>query len=410
MEDSWMKKWIVGVLVTGVMGFVLSGCSVSRAEDVMRVPDLKIDLSTTWTERLKAQNLVSDILKISEDEFVAVTSDQQLSIQLFKESDQMTSSFSVNGNNLISMDTYDVNDDGIKEVFIAYFHDSGRTIVEVYDMTGESKLLYTADGKDFAITDLKNGTAFYVISEEEQNEMNESYLYELDIKTFEQVDKVNLGYLYGTKMLSGKLSSGQSAVFYSAGVGAHSAVSDAVFKNESGKLETLFYKEEGETNQPYTAYYAQVKDVNMDGVIEFPFMDPSPFQTDSSMAGTIWLTRYTNWTNNQFEDVAVFHETYYASLKMEPDWVENYQITRSSYEEALIWYRYTDTSTSADLMTIYYLDDIELQTFKRENAEFEVLDQSEELSAVVIWSETILEVQKDAIKGAFVINPKAVKR
>ncbi|MCK8060308.1 MULTISPECIES: hypothetical protein [unclassified Fusibacter] len=406
-----MKKSILGLLF-GVFtaSGLLGGCTISQAEDVMKEPSLDVDLGARWLDEVEHGELVSGIFDLGEGYSAAVTADGQLVIEVLDERNQKVNSIELAGSTLVKVTTYDTTGDGTDEVIIQYFHDTGRSLIEVYDIATGGDVIYTAEGKAFIVANLAGGDQLYIMGEEEVDAIRESYLYELNLSTFEEQQKINLGFLYGTEMESGKLMDGRSAVFFTAGVGAHSAVSDAVVKSVDGQLEALFYRQEGEYDQPYTAYYASIRDTDGDGVFEFPFMDPSPFQTDSSMAGTVWLTWYANWIEPDFVDVAVYHETYYGKLKMKPEWVQNYAITRSGYEDEQIYYTYTDTVSANELVTIYYVDDVELQALKTEIEGIEVLDKSDYLNAVASWSTTITEMEKNAFKEAFAINKEAMKR
>ncbi len=402
-----MRRAMGFILVLSILALGLSGCTVTAADEVMKAPSFNLSAFDTWQDQMKHLSLAQDIKKIGHDWALAISGPERLTLQVFDGKQETSKALELGGDMFYSASAKDLNGDGIEEIFVNFEHAIKGPQLIVWDVTHLDQPLFNGAYSTHALASLKGTLALYTIGSEKINDLEESYVYEISLADFSVKEKVNVGFLYGAQMLSGKLKDGRDAVFFSGGVGAHSAVSDAIILNPSGTLEPLFYKPDGEIDQPYTAYSAELKDVNQDGIIEFPFMDPSPYQTDSSMAGTIWLTRYTDYFEGNFETISVYHETYYGSLKMNPEWVANWAITRNDYQETGIWYTYTDQKSGEELVTISYLDDLALKAKLLENDALEIISENKDFTAVAQWGEQVDESLKVAIKANFLINPIA---
>lgn len=402
-----MRRSIGFMLVLSILALGLSGCTVTAADEVMKAPSFNLSAFETWQDEMTKMTLLSPVSELGSDWSMAISEPDALKLNVFNTKTQKKATVPLDSSYFFSTATKDINNDGIEEIFINFRQDvSGPTLL-VLDVNHLDQPLFRGAYTAFTLADFNGEMALYTIGNEMLDGFEESYFYRLSLEDFSVSSKIDVGFLYVPKMISGKLKDGRMGIFYSGGVGAHSAVSDCVVVNESGDLESLFYKPDVETNQPSTAYYAEVKDTNQDGVIEFPFMDPSPYQTDSSMAGTIWLTRYADYADGKFETVSVFHDTYYGALSMKPEWVADWAITRSDYQGDELWYAYTDQKSGDMLMTIHYLDDLALKTKLAEDDSLEVIGENPEFTAVAQWGDQLTEATKQEIKKAFLINPDA---
>lgn len=390
-----MKRsvWLLLLVITGL----LSGCAMKNAEDAMTIPQMKLNQYDLWLNHLKNSNVIYGPAELGDDVFFAVTELPTLTLHVFDDKVQEKRQLVLNANFFHKVKLYDVDGDGKKEVIINYNHEVDGPTVSIYRFDKLLTSLYTTKATSFVIGNLRGVDSLFLIVDENVKEWANKYIVEKSLKDFSDIDKVDVGFMYFANMTFGKLDVQRDAIFYSAGIGAHSGYSDAVVLDEKGKLKTLFYSASDLNEDLYNEFYTVIRDTDGDGIYEFPFYSISPHQIGESSHDITFYTVYKSYHKGTFIETNTLYEMYFGYLKMKPLWIEKWSIEKNEFSEKEIWYAFKDAEKNTTIFTLYYVDDLHRNKLIKKLENAKIVSESMDYSVFVVWGKNVKKVFKEEI-------------
>lgn len=195
----------------------------------------------------------------------------------------------------------DVSGDIGKELMVSYISEGKSDgLFEVYTFSETAEKIYTGSFNHWIYGSLESGKKPYLYAVVETLTQEGIRLYTLEEKDpqehFETRASVHLDLNYGaTDLQIGQVNEAQRGIFVDGSVGAHSAVTDIVIRSE-GKLKSVTQNSDGINEITFKPYYAAAKDIDLDGIIEVPFMSAAIGDEDLAMYETSWVYSWKELT------------------------------------------------------------------------------------------------------------------
>lgn len=218
---------------------------------------------------------------------------------------------------------------------------------------------------------------------------------------------------YPDSVMIGAASENQQAIFVELGLGAHSAATEILVKEDGEYKNVLANDKTDEYNfsQTFKPYPLYSKDINNDGIIEVG-VQTSPPETDFSMAGTPWINNWYQWDGKDglikvLEEYSRHNEGY--RFIVPENWQGKYTIDKSADEGLQInslHFIYLDLNTEnkqkAELMIIHHVPKAnwpqQEQRLQDNNKPYVLLGENDENMLVVELGEYGAKLTEENLK------------
>lgn len=211
----------------------------------------------------------------------------------------------------------------------------------------------------------QNAHLYTVMEERDEQDISHSRVdvYEYRGKQYNRVGEVPIEpYFYGPYNTQiGYVNSGKKALIVDLGIGAHSGKTEVImYENE--KWKNLFTEtEEKEQTLLFQAYPRISKDVDGDGIIEFPVPMPTMGDEDKSMAETIWVDTWYQLDDSlklQYDCTTVSNDSVGYTFLFPTSWENKVRVEMNAWNEIepyMDFYIYEGGET-IPLYWIYFID------------------------------------------------------
>jgi hypothetical protein len=169
---------------------------------------------------------------------------------------------------------------------------------------------------------------------------------------------------YPEQVLIGAAAKGLQGIFVDMGVGAHSAVTKLLIR-ENGEFKNIF-----NDVQTFKAYSLPSKDINNDGIVEIGMLIAPPETEESAMAGIPWVNNWYQWDGESglmLEPVREDYSNYFEGYQfiIPENWRSKYTINKEADEnsavESVHFTYLAAEKKKAELLALYHLPKEEWQ-------------------------------------------------
>lgn len=184
------------------------------------------------------------------------------------------------------------------------------------------------------------------------------YSYQLEYKTEFQYGE------YPDAVTIGRLNESQQGIFVDMGVGAHSAVTEILTKENEEYKKLLTNKNENDFQESIKPYPLYSMDINNDGIIEVG-MQTAPPQTDHlPMAGIPWINNWYQWDDENgltSEPIMLEYSNYNEGYRfiIPEKWCGKFTIDEKSdeaYKVQSVHFLYLDANQEkAELLVLHHI-------------------------------------------------------
>lgn len=197
---------------------------------------------------------------------------------------------------------WDIRGGVAKELMISFFaEDLMANVFEIYTFENGVAEIYSNTCNNWIYGDLDSaGNYLYIVKGTKTSEgFNRFTLEQVEpAENFRKTDSLRLDLFYGVEDIQiGNMNPTQKALFLDGVSGAHSGVTELV-RVLDGDLTALLQSPNGINEATLRPYYSPSKDVDHDGVIEVPFMQPAKGDEELAMYETNWITQWKSLSEN----------------------------------------------------------------------------------------------------------------
>jgi len=185
---------------------------------------------------------------------------------------------------------------------------------------------------------------------------------------------------YPDSVLIGKVNEKQNGIFVELAVGAHSAITEIVVKDEGEYVRVIKSKDEYDFSQTFKPYPLYSQDINSDGIIEVG-VQSEPLEAEGyAMVAMPWINNWYQWDGNGglkkvMEEYSSYSEGY--RFIIPESWSGKFAIDTEAdenYEIKSVHFIYIGSNKQrAELMTIHH---ISKEDWIQQKQDFEANDQN----------------------------------
>lgn len=208
------------------------------------------------------------------------------------------------GNTLNYAAFWDLNGDEVLELIIGGEGHEKDKKLSVYKLEDERyKEFAKLDYDRFSIGELEeDGTleiASLIKTDKEISSVKlqvynfDDYSYELEYETEFQYGE------YPDAVTIGRVNKNQQGIFVDMGLGAHSALTEIVVKEDGKYKNVLKHNNEYDFSQTFKPYPLYSMDINNDGIIEVGIQTAPPETDHLPMAGVPWINNWYQWDGKE---------------------------------------------------------------------------------------------------------------
>lgn len=216
---------------------------------------------------------------------------------------QLKDQIAYSGNDLDCVGFYDLDGDERTEILIGE-KGNGQNINKliVYKPGEEGyEELYRLDYADISVGDLE-GDGTLEIASIKRVELDDAISgVKLQVHSFidgscrQEYETLFANGGFPDNVLIGAVNENQQAIFVDMGVGAHSAVTEILVK-ENGEYKNVLPREEGDGLSPaFKPYPLRSKDINNDGIVEVGIQVAPPETDHLPLAAVPWINNWYQW-------------------------------------------------------------------------------------------------------------------
>lgn len=289
------------------------------------------------------------------------------------------------GNTLDDVGFYDLNGDKQEEILIGGSNNNRDNKLIVYEFDGEKyEELTRLDYAYFSVGDLEGDGTLEIASIVKTNKQKPSVklqVYTSTDNTYEKEYETEFQYAgYPNKVAIGAASNNRQGIFVDIGVGAHSAVTEILIKENGEYKNILDYNSESNFPQTFKPYPLYSEDINNDGIIEVGIQYAPPETDHLPMAGIPWINSWYQWDGKEgltqvMEEYSNYSEGY--QFIIPNNWHGKYTIDRKRDEnfgvESVSFIYLGEKDEKAELLVLHH---IPKENWLDKQQEFEDNDQS----------------------------------
>lgn len=337
-----MNKYIKGLIVCGLAGALFTGCAQS-SEALLASPkgtitkasikDLVKEEIGEKVTLMTPNNRTSSIVKLDMDgdgdqEVVLFynNNDKHIGIGII---DEVDGKETIKRNIKIAATTFekvfieDIDGDNKKEIFMGSSY--GMTMPKVINIAtlDENKYVdvYANSYEDVAIYDINNDGIgeIILIDRDEKKELQYLSVYKMEDKKLKLIDKTQIDYGTVNQLICGMVKEDTTGIFVDTYVGAHAGSTNLLIL-ENNKLRQPIAEDEGNWDLLWNPYPVKCRDIDGDGILDFPQLFPLASYDDSPMSEVRYMKTWSKWdgkTNliNVMNSISNYNMSYELNFK-----------------------------------------------------------------------------------------------
>jgi hypothetical protein len=272
------------------------------------------------------------------------------------------------GNSLDYAGFHDLNGDGWPEVLIGGEGYNRDKKLIIYKAEGEKyKELSSLDYADFSVGDMEGDGIPEIASILRTNGQIPSVKLQVhsivDNLCKKEYETVFQHGDYPDAVIIGTVQENRQGIFVELGLGAHSAVTEIVVKENGEYKSVLAQEDEYSISQTFKPYPLFSRDINNDGIIEVGIQAAPPETEQFSMAETPWINKWYQWDGKDgliqvMEEYSDYSEGY--RFIVPRNWYGRYtidKVTDEDYTVKSVHFMYlAENKEKAELLALHHIE------------------------------------------------------